>query len=99
MEKYKSLIPNAPRKTQRWVSERKTVIIPGKIRIVPSQFFRIGRSKPPEAPLLMGILRRDWKNRARYIYEIVIGGTKYRRIRGKGVTPVAYIMEDGEVES
>ncbi|MPC63040.1 hypothetical protein E2C01_057131 [Portunus trituberculatus] len=33
----------------------------------------------PEAPLLWGILRRDWRNRTRYRNEIVIGGAQQGR--------------------
>ncbi|MPC16613.1 hypothetical protein E2C01_009441 [Portunus trituberculatus] len=33
----------------------------------------------PEAPLLWGILRRNWRNRKRYRYKIVIGGAQRRR--------------------
>ncbi|MPC72584.1 hypothetical protein E2C01_066896 [Portunus trituberculatus] len=40
-----------------------------------------GKGKMPEAPLPWKILRRDWRNRIRYRYEIVIRGAQQRKIR------------------
>ncbi|MPC40303.1 hypothetical protein E2C01_033858 [Portunus trituberculatus] len=45
--------------TKRWDSDTETVIIPGKIRIIPPQVPPNGKGKIPQAPLLWGILRRD----------------------------------------
>ena len=44
----------------------------------------------PEAPLFSGILRRNWRDRTKFRYKIVIGGAQWgrygesigRRIRG-----------------
>ncbi|MPC55776.1 hypothetical protein E2C01_049720 [Portunus trituberculatus] len=38
--------------TKRWVSDTETVIIPGKISVIPPQVTPSGRDKMPEAPLL-----------------------------------------------
>ncbi|MPD02098.1 hypothetical protein E2C01_097656 [Portunus trituberculatus] len=40
--------------TQRWVSDTETVIIPGKICIIPPQVPTTGRDKTPEAPPFWG---------------------------------------------
>ncbi|MPC38376.1 hypothetical protein E2C01_031882 [Portunus trituberculatus] len=71
--------------TQRWVSDTETVIIPGKISKIPPQVPPTGRGKMPEVPLLLGVLRRDWRNRPRYRNEIVIGGPQQRRY-GNGIS-------------
>ncbi|MPC42009.1 hypothetical protein E2C01_035621 [Portunus trituberculatus] len=62
--------------TQRWISNTKTVIIPGKISIIPPQVPQTGIGRTQEAPLLWRILKRDWRNRTRYRYEVVIGGAQ-----------------------
>ena len=53
--------------------DTETVIIPGKINIVPTQVLPIGKIKMSEVPSFWGILRRDWGKRTIYIYEIVTG--------------------------
>ncbi|MPC37016.1 hypothetical protein E2C01_030487 [Portunus trituberculatus] len=60
--------------TQRWVSDMETVIIPGKISIIPPLVPPTGRGKIPEAPPCWGILGRNWRNRTRCRNEIVIRG-------------------------
>ncbi|MPC99726.1 hypothetical protein E2C01_095157 [Portunus trituberculatus] len=46
--------------TKRWVSDTEAVIIPGKLSIIPPQVPHLhGRAKTPEAPPLLGILRKD----------------------------------------
>ncbi|MPC41654.1 hypothetical protein E2C01_035254 [Portunus trituberculatus] len=49
------------------------------VSIIPPQVPQTGIDKTPKAPPLWGILRRDWRNRARYSNEIVIGGAQRRR--------------------
>ncbi|MPC22555.1 hypothetical protein E2C01_015572 [Portunus trituberculatus] len=66
------------RSTQRWVSDTETVIIPGKISIIPPQVPPTGRGKTLEVPPFWGILRRDWRNLTRYRNEIVIRGGQQR---------------------
>ncbi|MPC73174.1 hypothetical protein E2C01_067492 [Portunus trituberculatus] len=40
--------------TQRWVSDTETVIIPGKISILPHQVLPTVRGKMPKVPPLLG---------------------------------------------
>ncbi|MPD01478.1 hypothetical protein E2C01_097010 [Portunus trituberculatus] len=65
--------------TERWVSDMETVIIPGKISIIPPWMPPSGRGKMPEAPPFWGILRKVWSIRTRYRNEIMIGGAQQRR--------------------
>ena len=65
--------------TQRRVSVTEAVIIPRKISIIPPQVSPTSRGKMPKAPPLWRILRRNWRDRTRYRYKIVIGGTQRRR--------------------
>ena len=65
--------------TQRWIPDTEAVIIPGKISIIPPQAPKLAEAKRQKAPSLWRILRRDWRDRIRYRYEIVIGGTQRRR--------------------
>ena len=65
--------------TQRRVRDTKTVVILRKIRIISPQVTPTSRGKTPKAPPLWRVLRRDWRDRTRYRYEIVIGGTQRRR--------------------
>ncbi|MPC42721.1 hypothetical protein E2C01_036349 [Portunus trituberculatus] len=45
-----------------WVSSTETVIIPGKISIIPHQVSSSVRVKTPEAPPFSDILRRDCRH-------------------------------------
>ncbi|MPC14727.1 hypothetical protein E2C01_007497 [Portunus trituberculatus] len=90
------------RSAQRWVSDTETVIIPGKISIIPPQVPPTGRGKMAEAPAFWGILRRNWRNRRRYRDEIVIGGAQWRRwgksisrtiMRKENVNNVGHVSE------
>ena len=65
--------------TQRRVSVTEAIIIPGKISIIPPQVSPASRGKMPKAPMLWRILRRNWSDRTRCIYETVIGGTQRKR--------------------
>ena len=66
-------------------------IIPRKISIIPPKVSPTSRGKAPKAPSLWRILRRDWRDRTRYRYDIMIGETQRggegdsisRRIRGQ----------------
>ena len=71
--------------TQRRVSVTESVIIPGKISIIPPQVCLTSRGKIPKAPPLWRILRRNWRERTRYRNEIVIGGTQRRR-KGESIS-------------
>ncbi|MPC31626.1 hypothetical protein E2C01_024921 [Portunus trituberculatus] len=53
----------------RNLKDTETVIIPGKISIVPPKVPKIGRGETPEAPPLCEILRENWRNRTRCRYE------------------------------
>ncbi|MPC69950.1 hypothetical protein E2C01_064182 [Portunus trituberculatus] len=53
--------------TKRWVFDTKTVIIQGKISIIPPQVPPSSRGKTPEAPSLWGILWRDNDNCVDYL--------------------------------
>lgn len=72
-------VPNIHKKNLKGWSDRKIVIIQGKISILPPQVPSAGKGKMPEALPLYGTLKREWKNRIRYRYETVIGGAIRRR--------------------
>ena len=65
--------------TQRRVSVTEAVIIPRKISTIPPQVSLTSIGKTPKASPLWRILKRNWRDGARYRYEIVIGGTPRRR--------------------
>ena len=65
--------------TQRWIPDTEAVIISRKIGIIPPQVSPTRRDKTPKAPPLWRILRRDWRDRTRYRYEIAIRGIQWRR--------------------
>ncbi|MPC31331.1 hypothetical protein E2C01_024617 [Portunus trituberculatus] len=44
--------------------------------MVPPQIPPIGRGKTPESPPFWDILRKDWRNRIRYRYEIALAGER-----------------------
>ena len=61
------------------VSVTEAVIIPRTMSIIPPLVPPTSRGKTQKAPPLWRILRRNWRDRTRYRYEIVIGGTQQRR--------------------
>ena len=65
--------------TQRWVPDTEAVVITREVSIILLQVSLTSRAITPKAPSLWRILRRDWRHRTRYRYEIVIGGDQRRR--------------------
>ena len=64
--------------TKRCISATEAKIIPGKVRIVLSQFVPPSRVKMPEASLLRWVLGRHWSNRTGYRNKIVVRGAQRR---------------------
>ena len=73
--------------TQRRVLDTEAVIIPRKISTIPLQVSLTSKGKSSKAPPLWRILRRNWRDRTRYRYEVVTGENQ-RRKKGDSISRI-----------